>query len=767
MRDQNGLRRLFSGCLLIVLITEWLRPLSQLSNWTDVYAIQPILITIIGVLAIDVLRITPVWTWIVKLLIILSSVAAMFHGTNLFHLDWWVNFTILIMQDLLRILTGQWNAVSAEGRTLLFIGAWATVVCWLYVVILYQRIALYVTMLSIVYLLVLQLWMGLDTTKGVVLVIIVGLSLHGLSVLPVLENKFGLSIKSPGWPMSWVISSILFVCITVGCGLIVSVGQDRAVLKLPQMKSLNWKSIEAFSPFSFQSFSGHSNEQAEIEQKSGYSMDDAKLGGTVKSDDSIAFLANTEEPQAYWRGESKAVYDGKGWSNLANDLFGYEIGAELPDVLIDLNSNTNRQNKSSFIQEVFPFPDYPHDDRSTILLSGGAIRRVDGVVANEGFSTSAGSISLDRIEGKYILQDSGSSTLTTYRIQASAPITSESAEKIISSEEPIPTVISAAYVQLPEQLPERINQLSHFITDKFNSPWEKANAIEQFLGEHYHYTLTPELPAKEGDFVDQFLFEQKEGYCDYFSTAMTIMLRTIGIPARWVKGFTPGEIIEVEENSFLQESSLRLRSSQIVTFPVMVRNRNAHSWVEVYISGIGWTAFDPTPQSLVAVARSEASGAAASSTFVEDDDTYSLHKLITGTLTVVSDKRTLSALLWVTAIVISGQTARMVFRFRSIRRRWQAIHIRFLMMKYAWGLTSNDADTLLLERVLSQTLSQYGHGVGRGETLQESVARGYFPDHVWLPLLELISLYELARYGPASRKRIPYHTIVASWRLLR
>ncbi|MEX1030275.1 MAG: transglutaminase-like domain-containing protein [Paenibacillaceae bacterium] len=765
MRDQNALRRLLSGSLLVVLITEWLRPLTELSNWTDVYAIEPILITIIGVLAVDVLRITPVWTWIVKLLIILSSVAAMFHGTNLFHLDWWVNFTILIMQDFLRILTGQWDAVSAEGRTLLFIGAWATVVCWLYVVILYQRIALYVTMLTIVYLLVLQLWMGLDTIKGVVLVVIVGLSLHGLSVLPVLENKFGLSNKSPGWPMSWVISSILLVCITVGCGFIVSVGQDRAALKLPHMKPLNWKSIEAFSPFSLQSFPGYSNEHAEIEQKSGYSMDDTKLGGTVKSDDSIAFLANTEQPQAYWRGESKAVYDGKGWSNLTNDLFGYEIGAELPDVLTDLNSNSSRQNKSSFVQEVFPFPDYPHDDRSTILLSGGAIQRVDGVAFKEGASSSAGLITLDRIEGKYMLLESGSSTLTTYRLQSSVPITSEDAEKRSASEEPIPAVISAAYVQLPEQLPERINQLTHYITDEFNSTWEKANAIDQFLGEHYRYTLTPKLSAKEGDFVDQFLFEQKEGYCDYFSTAMTVMLRTIGIPARWVKGFTPGEIIDVEENGFLQESSLRLRSSQIVTFPVMVRNRNAHSWVEVYISGVGWTAFDPTPQSLVA--ESQGTGAEVASSSDEEEGSHLLHKFIVGTLTVMSDKRTLTALLWAAAIVLSGQTARMVFRSRSIRHSWLTIHIRFLMMKYAWGMTTNDADTRLLERVLSQTFSRYGHGIHRGETLQESVRRGYFPDEVVVRLLELISLYELARYGPVLRKRIPYRTIAGSWRLLR
>jgi transglutaminase-like putative cysteine protease len=766
MREQDIIRRLLSSGLLIVLVAQWLSPLSQLSGWTDVYAIEPILITIIGILMVDVLRIATVWTWIVKLLIIVSSVASIFHGTSILQLGWWMEFAIFVIQDLLCILTGQWSAVSAEGRTLLFIGSWAAVVCWVYGVIFYQRMALFVSMLTTVYLLTLHIWFEIDTTKGIVLSIIAGISLHGLSVLPALEYKFGVTHRSPGWPISWVISSLVLVTVTVGFGFVASIGQEREAFRLPAMKSMNWEALETLSPLSWQRRSRSSTDQGEPEQKSGYSMVDSSLGGAVTSDDSIAFVANTELPKAYWRGESKAMYDGKGWSNLTNDVFGYEIGAQLPDVLSDGSKpSTIAQQRPSFFQEIFPFPNYPHNAQATLLLSNGAIHSVEGVGVKEGAISTVGPVILDRIEGKYLLQNSASSTLTSYRLNSSNPLDAEAARLVAASEKPISLGISGVYTQLPETLPERVNQLAHLVTDKYYSTWEKANAIEQFLSEHYSYTLNPKPPAKEGDFVDQFLFEQQEGYCDYFSTAMTILLRSVGIPARWVKGFAPGEIIPIDKFSFLQESAIKLQASQVITYPVIVRNRNAHSWVEVYISGIGWTAFDPTPQG--AVAATQHSSVVAPTTLVEEEGADLLSTLLFGTLSFIAHKRTLFALLWIIILIVSGQCIRILFRAKSIRHGLHSFLIQMLMFSYASGVATKHADIRLLKRVLTQAFARYEHGLRRGETLQESVARGYFPDQVVVPLIELISLYESACYGPNLRKRIPYHSIAQSWRLLR
>ncbi|MBD4895172.1 hypothetical protein GUF81_05585, partial [Xanthomonas citri pv. citri] len=87
------------------------------------------------------------------------------------------------------------------------------------------------------------------------------------------------------------------------------------------------------------------------------------------------------------------------------------------------------------------------------------------------------------------------------------------------------------------------------------------------------------IPKNDEDYVDQFLFETKMGYCDNFSSAMVVLLRSAGIPARWVKGYTSGEYKEAgNKNGSIYE----------------VTNNNAHSWVEVYFPEQGWVTFEPT-----------------------------------------------------------------------------------------------------------------------------------------------------------------------------
>jgi hypothetical protein len=89
------------------------------------------------------------------------------------------------------------------------------------------------------------------------------------------------------------------------------------------------------------------------------------------------------------------------------------------------------------------------------------------------------------------------------------------------------------------------------------------------------------VPDTNDDYVDQFLFETKTGYCDNFSSSMAVMLRTLGIPTRWVKGYTSGD--------FLQYSD-EYSGGQLYE----VTNNNAHSWVEVFFPNQGWVPFEPT-----------------------------------------------------------------------------------------------------------------------------------------------------------------------------
>jgi transglutaminase-like putative cysteine protease len=133
---------------------------------------------------------------------------------------------------------------------------------------------------------------------------------------------------------------------------------------------------------------------------------------------------------------------------------------------------------------------------------------------------------------------------------------------------------TAAYLQLPP-LDRRIPQLAAQIAGSLSNNYDKAAAIERYLNTHYGYTLQL-LRSPVDDPLANFLFERKQGHCEYFASSMAVMLRTLKIPSRVVNGFRSDEFNDVTGN-------------------YVVRAKNAHSWVEAYFPGYGWVTFDPTP----------------------------------------------------------------------------------------------------------------------------------------------------------------------------
>lgn len=131
------------------------------------------------------------------------------------------------------------------------------------------------------------------------------------------------------------------------------------------------------------------------------------------------------------------------------------------------------------------------------------------------------------------------------------------------------------YLQLPDTITDATRELVKEIVKDAKTDYEKAQAIERYLRENYRYTMDVESVPEGRDFVDYFLFESKEGYCTYFATAMAVMLRLEGIPARYVEGYLAHEARE--ENVYV------------------VRDNDSHSWVEAFIEPVGWTTFEPTP----------------------------------------------------------------------------------------------------------------------------------------------------------------------------
>jgi hypothetical protein len=139
----------------------------------------------------------------------------------------------------------------------------------------------------------------------------------------------------------------------------------------------------------------------------------------------------------------------------------------------------------------------------------------------------------------------------------------------------VPIPIPDRYQQLPDPLDPRIPELAHKLTDSEPSPYRRALVIEHYLTTQYSYTL--QLPSQPpADPLADFLFHRRRGHCEYFASSMAVMLRTVGIPSRVITGFRGAQFNQVNST-------------------YIVRARDAHSWVEAYIPGAGWTTFDPTP----------------------------------------------------------------------------------------------------------------------------------------------------------------------------
>ncbi|MGB9233442.1 MAG: transglutaminaseTgpA domain-containing protein, partial [Terriglobales bacterium] len=257
-----------------------------------------------------------------------------------------------------------------------------------------------------------------------------------------------------------------------------------------------------------------------------------------------------------WRGIALNVFDGKAWAN----SFG--------------------QNR------VYPSVDGIYRLKAAPALSGsrpGSRRYIRYRVMMEPLGTNVFFLAEQplNLTGNYrlVTTDLGGAV---YNLDADHPINLYDAESELPETDPQPLRLAsgalpdgaAEYLKLPP-LDIRISQLAKQITESSASDYDRALALEQYLQTHFAYTL--QLPrAAPRDPLANFLFERKQGHCEYFASSMAVMLRSLGIPSRIVTGFRTGEFNDL-------------------TGQYIVRASNAHSWVEAYFPGSGWISFDPTP----------------------------------------------------------------------------------------------------------------------------------------------------------------------------
>lgn len=165
---------------------------------------------------------------------------------------------------------------------------------------------------------------------------------------------------------------------------------------------------------------------------------------------------------------------------------------------------------------------------------------------------------------------------TTYTVISSVPQFSETRLRTVTWKDMPGQPVGENYYQIPKNFPKRIQALAQRITAKANGPFEAVKLLEEHLKTEYPYNLDIPMFPENRDAIDYFLFEQKEGYCEHFASSLAMMARSLGMPTRFVTGYTPG-------------------SYNPLTGYFEVRSSDAHGWVEVHFPNHGWVPFDPTP----------------------------------------------------------------------------------------------------------------------------------------------------------------------------
>ncbi|MCM3081570.1 MULTISPECIES: transglutaminase domain-containing protein [Brevibacillus] len=554
-----------SALFLFLLVREWLIPLQVLTDTGDLW---PFYMIAASVILVDLLMPYRWLSFPFKLIGLLWLLHATFFETPFWERKWLIEVYQHIVHDIPLVFAQDWGAMSILSRNAMFDIMLIVLISMITYLVLEQRQVLWFVVMTEAYLALLDTFMPYEADGGIIRTLICGFLLLAITHLTKMTRMATVNGKR-----GWVLANSIMAPMLI---IAMSVGIAYAAPK----QDASWP-----DPISF--LMGNSQGTAgTVMKKVGYDNNDGQLGGPFISDNTLVFVGVTNE-QSYWRGDSKDIYTGVGW----------EKGKREYESILDLQNHEweNTLFKGLEAREV----------KSSLFFSGplqyatvfypGQIKKLrDYTPENATVVFDTWNQQLEIRAGKInLLPPSGSSNsqpvvgpntllmkLKQYNVESEVPVVSEKA--ITQAGTNYPEEIRANYLQLPEQLPARVRELAQEITQNAENPYQKVRAIENYLrssGKYKYETTDVPIPEPGQDFVDQFLFESYRGYCDHFSTSMTVMLRTLDIPARWVKGFAPGERVGSDD-----------QGNDIME----VRSKDAHSWVEVYFPELGWIPFEAT-----------------------------------------------------------------------------------------------------------------------------------------------------------------------------
>ncbi|MFE8704015.1 DUF4129 domain-containing transglutaminase family protein [Cytobacillus sp. FJAT-54145] len=535
---------LFLYVLGFLLLSEWLRPVEQL---TDTANIGVFVIFLIVSFALSYFKVNIFLGTFIKVLYILYALQNLYLQGSFFGFGWIGELISVFQRNIASVFDADWTNLSDLFRSFLFfVLLWLMTYLIQYWLINRRQIFIFFFM-TLVYVTVLDTFTPYEADHAIVRTVICGFAIMGMLTFYRIIDKEKIK-KEFSFSKRWMIPLATMIGLSVIVGYAAPKADPIWPDPVPYIKSYSKDSGTGGSSVS----------------KVGYGTDDSRLGGPFIGDNEIVFRAEVDS-RHYWRIETKDVYTGKGW---VESQIGEERVPFTQDQPVPFSNLTGEAIETEErISSVFAFSQYPH------LIYPLGLKKVQAD-ANYTFEVDSA------IEKIYSLDRTSVSPLEEYHLTFDSPRFSVTAMKA-GDQNPIDTALLQQYTQLPENLPQRVKDLALEITEGEETLFDKARAVERYFGrnEYAYDQQNVAVPGMNDDYVDQFLFETKRGYCDNFSSSMVVLLRSVGVPARWVKGYTEGEY------SGVAPSGKRFFN---------ITNNNAHSWVEVYFEGVGWVPFEPT-----------------------------------------------------------------------------------------------------------------------------------------------------------------------------
>ncbi len=283
--------------------------------------------------------------------------------------------------------------------------------------------------------------------------------------------------------------------------------------------------------------------------------------GASLSDSEIFTVLTPKNPPSgiryYWRVRVYETYENGQWMSTASDNL--SIGPGKSDLKIYDEPNRNHGNYSFYFTSVRPV--------STLFLAPQPLG-VSVPARAELIYNADDTADILAIKAVPYLNASAS-----YQVRAS--LSGATIRDLQNAGEDYPDWITQRYLHLPDSITQRTKDLALQITSGKQTPYDKVAAITEYLRNSIKYKETVPVNPVGQDSVDWFLFDLREGFCNYYATSEVILLRSLGIPARLAVGYAQGEPVEL-------------------TGSYIVKERDGHAWPEVYFPDQGWIEFEPT-----------------------------------------------------------------------------------------------------------------------------------------------------------------------------